>query len=487
MTVSSTTNRAAYTGNGVTTSFSFPYYFLADSDLKVIKVTIAGGTESVQVLNTDYTVTGAANPAGGSVVMASAPSSSYSIVIYRDPPATQAVDLVENDPLPAETLEGAFDKAVMLIQRVRDIVTRSLRQPEGDATDISVMPAKATRASKYLAFDSDGNPVATAGTTSSVVISTFAETFLDDTSASAVRTTIGAVGLTGTETIAGDKTFNGTTTLGGPLRVAEAYRLDNTVSPSQITSDQNDYAPTGHGSATAFRVSTDAARSITGLAGGTSGREVRITNIGSFSVKLVDESSSSTAANRFALPYDITIPPDGTVQLRWDSTTSRWRAIGSTPFRESVVILTHDVADGTDGGTASTGAWTKLAGLAELKDTDGLCSVSSGAFTLAAGTWVIDTSKTFVGAVAGFRTKIRDTTNSADYALSLSGRHPTAGLNLVTAGTDEITVTAATTFEFQYFASSTSGTTDLGDDDGVTAGVERYAIVRCRRIRPAGG
>lgn len=192
MTVSSTTNRAAYTGNGVTTSFSFPYYFLADSDLKVIKVTIADGTESVQVLNTDYTVTGAANPAGGSVVMASAPSSSYSIVIYRDPPATQAVDLVENDPLPAETLEGAYDKLTMLIQRVKDVLGRSLRQPEGDATDIAVLPAKATRASKYLAFDADGNAVATAGTTSSAVISTFAETILDDTSAGAVRTTIGA-------------------------------------------------------------------------------------------------------------------------------------------------------------------------------------------------------------------------------------------------------------------------------------------------------
>jgi hypothetical protein len=34
MSVSTTTNRVAFAGNGVTTAFSFPYYFQAQGDLR---------------------------------------------------------------------------------------------------------------------------------------------------------------------------------------------------------------------------------------------------------------------------------------------------------------------------------------------------------------------------------------------------------------------------------------------------------------------
>ena len=45
-------------------------------------------------------------------------------------------------------------------------------------------------------------------------ISAYIQTLLNDADAATARTTLGAVGLTGNETIAGDKTFSGTTTLG---------------------------------------------------------------------------------------------------------------------------------------------------------------------------------------------------------------------------------------------------------------------------------
>ncbi len=124
MTISSTANRVSYTGNGVTTAFAYPYLFTADSDLVVIETIIATGVETTKALTTDYTVTGADNPNGGTVTAVTAPASTVTWTIFRDPPQTQKMDLVENDPLPAEVLEGALDKLTMLLQRVTDKLTR---------------------------------------------------------------------------------------------------------------------------------------------------------------------------------------------------------------------------------------------------------------------------------------------------------------------------------------------------------------------------
>lgn len=156
MTISSTTNRVSYTGNGATVDFSFPYYFLANADLVVIKRTIADGTETLQTLTTDYTVAGAGVSAGGTVTMVSAPSSAYQIVIYRDPAITQSVDLVENDPLPVEdAVEKPLDKLTMICQRLADRVSRAFRLSDGDTSGASTtLPTP--EASKVIGWDAAG-------------------------------------------------------------------------------------------------------------------------------------------------------------------------------------------------------------------------------------------------------------------------------------------------------------------------------------------
>lgn len=113
MTVSSTTNRASATGNGVTTSFSFGYYFINKSDLAVYVDGV------LKTLNTDYTISGSGPfPSGANVVFSVAPANLASVVIIRLVAYTQTLDLVENDPLPAEDVEKRFDLNVMMCQQI---------------------------------------------------------------------------------------------------------------------------------------------------------------------------------------------------------------------------------------------------------------------------------------------------------------------------------------------------------------------------------
>lgn len=126
MTLSTTAARISHTGNGSSTAFAFPYKFLANSDLKVY---VAG---ILKTLTTHYTVAGAGLAAGGTVTFATAPASGAVVMIVRDPPVTQTTAYSNNGPFPAASTETAFDKAAMIDQRSRDMISRSLRLAEGD-------------------------------------------------------------------------------------------------------------------------------------------------------------------------------------------------------------------------------------------------------------------------------------------------------------------------------------------------------------------
>mgnify|MGYP001179133266 CR=1 FL=1 len=139
MALETTDNRKQYAGNGVTTNFSFPYYFLSQSDLVVILKNNTTGAETIQVLTTNYTVTGAGTEAGGSITMLVAPPTGYTLIIYRDPEIIQDKDFRENDSFPAEQAEEAWDRAAMISQRLAERITRSVRVSEGfDLTDFDL-------------------------------------------------------------------------------------------------------------------------------------------------------------------------------------------------------------------------------------------------------------------------------------------------------------------------------------------------------------
>jgi len=169
MTVSSSTAKVSYSGNGSTQAFAVPFYFLANSQLLVVLRT-ASGVETTQVLGTDYTVTGAGVLTGGTVTMTVAPAPSSSLVIVRNVPFTQETDLQPNDRLPAETLEQSIDKLTMITQQLDESDDRTLKIPVTDASTLNMtLPTSTARASKYLTFNALGEPTASAGPTTNFV------------------------------------------------------------------------------------------------------------------------------------------------------------------------------------------------------------------------------------------------------------------------------------------------------------------------------
>lgn len=110
----------------------------------------------------------------------------------------------------------------------------------------------------------------------------------------------------------------------------EDFSLSGDISPTQLSANTNDWAPTGIDAATVIRASTDASRNLTGLTGGRDGRLIVLRNVGSNAIVLKDSDANSTAANRFDFGADITLAAKQHALLQYDATDSRWKMLGNT-------------------------------------------------------------------------------------------------------------------------------------------------------------
>jgi hypothetical protein len=113
----------------------------------------------------------------------------------------------------------------------------------------------------------------------------------------------------------------------GNLALPRGLTLSGVSAPTQITANQNDYTPAGLAAAAVLQVSSDAARSLSGLGGGAEGRLVAVINVGGQPITLLDDSAASLAANRFALGGNLTVAAKQSALLRYDGTAARWQAL----------------------------------------------------------------------------------------------------------------------------------------------------------------
>ena len=158
MTVSSTTVKNSYSGNGSNDTFVYGFKIFANTDIQVI-IRSSTGTETTKSLTTHYTVTGVGSASGGNVVFTSGntPSASETVVLIRNVPQTQAIDYIANDPFPAETHEEGLDRATMTTQQIQEELDRSIKLSRTNTMTSTEFAVGATdRASKVLGFDANG-------------------------------------------------------------------------------------------------------------------------------------------------------------------------------------------------------------------------------------------------------------------------------------------------------------------------------------------
>ena len=160
MTVSTTTIKNSYSANGSLTAFAYTFKAFAASEIKVYVRVDSTGVETLRTEgtgSTNYSVTGVGNAGGGTVTFVTAPASGETVVIRRLTNKTQTMDLVENDPFPAETFEDSLDKLTHQAQEVQEELDRAIKLSKTNTiSSAEITTTAAARANKLLAFDADG-------------------------------------------------------------------------------------------------------------------------------------------------------------------------------------------------------------------------------------------------------------------------------------------------------------------------------------------
>lgn len=141
MTVTATSSRAEYLGNGVTTVFAYRFRIKAATDLEVTRRVVATGVATTLSYLNDYTVSGVGNRTGGSVTLTVALPTGSTLVIRRVLDITQPANLRNQGAYYPENIEDALDRGTMIDQQLNDGILQSFRLPDGVSGVSTVMPS----------------------------------------------------------------------------------------------------------------------------------------------------------------------------------------------------------------------------------------------------------------------------------------------------------------------------------------------------------
>lgn len=169
MTISTTSNKAQWQGNGSATVFSFSFYVGSASQTALYYEDASGNISLIP--SNQYSLAGLGSPGGGTVTypLSGSPiASGTSLTLLRVVPLQQLVDLANQDNFYPDAVEGGLDYQMMALQQLDEQIGRQISAPPEDPSPQMTLPSAALRANLLMAFDANGNvTVATGGTSAS--------------------------------------------------------------------------------------------------------------------------------------------------------------------------------------------------------------------------------------------------------------------------------------------------------------------------------
>lgn len=127
MTIANTKASNVFNANGVTRDFNLGFVYDENVSGISIKVIDTEGTETE--VSSNYTIY------NGVLTYPTVDSgldplaSGYKLTVERLTPQTQSIDLIQQGPLDAETLEGGYDKLTLEVQELQDNMDRAIKFP----------------------------------------------------------------------------------------------------------------------------------------------------------------------------------------------------------------------------------------------------------------------------------------------------------------------------------------------------------------------
>lgn len=157
MTIQSSTARVTYNCDGSTTVFPVPIQAYQPTDFLVIVTT--AGVSTVLTYNSNYTMAqaGTLAPPQWSLTTGLTYQPGTTLLIILNPTETQLTQYQQGQAFPTLAVQTNIDRLTQMVIRLSDEVGRTIRQPDGDPTPLTVLASAANRASTLQGYDVNGN------------------------------------------------------------------------------------------------------------------------------------------------------------------------------------------------------------------------------------------------------------------------------------------------------------------------------------------
>lgn len=154
MTVETAYSETTLQGNDSTDTFDFDFKVLEAEHLVVERRLIATGLVAHTYSASEYVLTGLGDDTGSVQLNAGALSSDYELVIRREVPILQPLEIFNQGGFYPETVEEQLDLTTMQLQQINAILGRTFRLAPGETAQELV--AAGGRADSVIGFDENG-------------------------------------------------------------------------------------------------------------------------------------------------------------------------------------------------------------------------------------------------------------------------------------------------------------------------------------------